>query len=249
MATLHLYVGNLDSEPPEGIIDVYAFNGDGVVTVDEFWAGGATPSASVVGKDGLVAVDVTSAVRTLAAAGAQFVGFRLSTQTADRYGLGSISGQPEPVLAVAVESPDLSWSRVSGTSTTVAAGGSLEIRRSYRVSALAADSDFAIEYRLSSNKTWGDADDVILTPQESVTAATCKKVGLHGGIFTVAVPESAAPGSYYLLAGLDAANAVGESNETNNVKVGNLIKIVEKPNVAPQPRPGFSATGKIAFRL
>ncbi|MGE5295165.1 MAG: GLUG motif-containing protein, partial [Solirubrobacterales bacterium] len=31
MATLHLYVRNLDSEPPAGRIDVYAFNGNGVV--------------------------------------------------------------------------------------------------------------------------------------------------------------------------------------------------------------------------
>ncbi len=150
---------------------------------------------------------------------------------------------------VAVTSPDLSWSRVSGSSTQVAAGGSLEINRSYRVSTLPGESDFAIEYRLSANQIWGDADDVILTAQEDITAVADKAVGLHRGTFTVAVPASTVPGSYYLLARLDGGNTVGESNETNNVKVGNLIRIMEKPDDTPWPRPVSSATGKITLRL
>lgn len=249
LAMLHLYVGNLDDEPPDGVIDVYAFNGDGIVTIDEFWAGGPTPAASVVCGQGLVTVDVTSAVRASAAAGAEFVGFRLSTQTGDRYGLGSISGQPEPVLAVAVTSPDLSWCRLSGTSSKVAAGDSLKMSRSYRVSTLPAEADFAIEYRLSTNQIWGDADDVILAPQESITALADKAVGLHGGTFAVAVPESTRPGSYYLLAKLDSGSAVRESNETDNVKVGNVIRVLAKPGITPWPWPASSATAKIKLRL
>lgn len=249
MATLHLYVGNLDDEPPDGVIDVYAFNGDGVVTADEFWAGGSTPSASVVCRDGLAIVNVTAAVRALAVAGAKFVGFRLSTQTGDRYGLGSLSGQPEPVLAVAVTSPDLSWSRLSATSAKVAAGGLLGISRSYRVSTLPTGADFAIEYRLSTNPIWGDADDVILAPQESITSPAGKTVGLHRGTFTVAVPESTQPGNYYLLGRLDGGDTVGESNETNNMKIGCVIKVQAKPGGVPWSWSVSSATAKITLCL
>ena len=78
---------------------MYWYVGDGVVTADEFYAGTLTTNFLCDG-NGVFAVDVSDAVNQALALHAAFVGFRLSTVTADRYFLGSIVGQPEPVLRV-----------------------------------------------------------------------------------------------------------------------------------------------------
>lgn len=96
---LVLGMEDLDPGSPPGTIDVYWYVGDGVVTADEFFAGVLTTSFQTDG-NGIFSVDVTSAVNQALAANASFVGFRLSTVTADRYFLGAIAGQPEPVLRV-----------------------------------------------------------------------------------------------------------------------------------------------------
>jgi hypothetical protein len=107
----------------------------------------------------------------------------------------------------------------------VAAGGRLTIERSYQVSTVAVGPDFTIQYRLSSNTTWGDADDVLLTPDENANTAASKTVALHSGTFNVTVPASTAPGNYYLMAKLDNGDTVNESNENNNIKVGGLLTV------------------------
>ena len=42
--------------------------------------------------------------------------------------------------------------------------------RSYQVSNVAAPAGFTIQYRLSVAATWGNGDDIVLTPDESVAA-------------------------------------------------------------------------------
>jgi hypothetical protein len=121
--------------------------------------------------------------------------------------------------------PDLSWYSLSGLPGNVAIGGVLTVKRSYRISTLAVGSDFSIAYHLSANTIWGDADDVFLT-QEDIAAETDKTIGLHSSTLTVAAPASTARGYYYLLAKVDAANAVHESNENNNVKSGTFMRVV-----------------------
>jgi hypothetical protein len=98
--SLVLGLSDLDPGPPPGTIDVYWYVGDGVVTEQEFFAGSLTTSFQYDGV-GVVSVDVSAAVAQAIAQNANFVGFRLSTVTADRYFLGSIVGQPEPVLRIA----------------------------------------------------------------------------------------------------------------------------------------------------
>ncbi len=96
---LVLGMEDLDPGAPAGTVDVYWYVGDGVVTAEEFNAGTLTTSFPCDG-NGVFSVDVTAAVGQALALHAPFVGFRLSTVTADRYFLGSIAGQPEPVLRI-----------------------------------------------------------------------------------------------------------------------------------------------------
>ncbi len=112
LATLDLSFGNLDyPEPPDGIIDVFTYVGDGVVIADEFYAGGTTPFVSFVGENdpeygygyGYISIDVTSAVQDVLTAGEEFIGFRLSTETDDRFTVGWSIGVPDPVLTVVPE--------------------------------------------------------------------------------------------------------------------------------------------------
>ena len=98
-------LNNRDQEPPDGIIDVYNFTGDGIVTLDDFDAGGDVPftSFSSVGSYDDISIDVTSILHDAMTSGDQFLSFRLSTITGDRYMMGSIVGQPMPVLTVVPE--------------------------------------------------------------------------------------------------------------------------------------------------
>jgi hypothetical protein len=91
-------IGRVSIDPggPPGIIDVFTYSGDGMITADEFFAGTLFTSFSNNGS-GTVSVDVTEAVR---ASESNFLGFRLSTTTSDRYDLGSIAGLPEPTLRI-----------------------------------------------------------------------------------------------------------------------------------------------------
>jgi len=125
------------------------------------------------------------------------------------YALPPDSVAPDP------QSSDLAWYSLGGESL-VGAGERLTITRQYNVYAAAVGPDFTIQYRLSPNSTWGDEDDVILTPDESIATASDKTVGGHIGTVSVTVPGSASPGLYYLMANLDNGGAVGESEENNN---------------------------------
>ena len=98
-AALVLGISDLDPGGAPGVIDVYVYEGDGVVAATEFFAGTLTTSFEC-NSTGVFIVDVTPAVAGAVIGGWDYVGFRLSTVTADRYFLGSIVGQPEPVLRV-----------------------------------------------------------------------------------------------------------------------------------------------------
>ena len=99
-ASLDFGLDNFDPDPPDGIIDVYNFTGDGIVTLDDFDAGGDVPFTSFIGLDGDVSIDVTLLLQDAMISGDPFLSFRLSTITSDRYMMGSIVGQPMPVLTI-----------------------------------------------------------------------------------------------------------------------------------------------------
>jgi hypothetical protein len=103
------YDGYYQVPPSDSIIDVFAYVGDGVVSTADFFAGGLTPFMSFVGDNdyeigyGYIRIDVTSAVQAVVAAGEQFIGFRLSTDTEAQFMAGWCIGVPDPVLTVTPE--------------------------------------------------------------------------------------------------------------------------------------------------
>lgn len=103
LATLDLGIQNQDPGGPVGVIDVFTYEGDGVIAPEEFYAGDWTLSFPHNGPPGVVSVDVTSIIQDAVDVGQTYVGFRLSTETNDRYFLGAIVGLPDPVLTVIPE--------------------------------------------------------------------------------------------------------------------------------------------------
>ena len=101
MTTLDLHLRELDEGGPVGIIDVFTFFGDGVIAPDDFFAGTFFTSFPANEHLQLVHVDVTAAAQASVDAGQEFIGFRLSTITEDRYDFGpTFPGGIPPTLTV-----------------------------------------------------------------------------------------------------------------------------------------------------
>lgn len=110
-AALDLPLRNLDPGGPVGVIDLYTFAGTRTVTPAQFNAGTLFSSFSN-NASGVEHVDVTAAVQQAVDAGQQFVGFRLSTATADRYLLGPPFTPAGPTLTVVPEPTTLALAAV-----------------------------------------------------------------------------------------------------------------------------------------
>jgi subtilase family serine protease len=75
---------------------------------------------------------------------------------------------------------------------------------------------FGVQFHLSTNTTYGDGDDIVLTPNYLVSSLAAGSSSPFSA--TVQAPISTPVGTYYLCAMADYANAVTESNEANNTR-------------------------------
>lgn len=84
-------------------LDVYTYEGDGIIEASEFYA--RTFYSSVNNNaDTFEQIDITQAVNDALNNGQDFIGIRLSTTDADRFWIGgSIVGDPEPVLTIVTQ--------------------------------------------------------------------------------------------------------------------------------------------------
>ncbi len=82
---LIIEAGNLDEGGEPGFIDVFTFNGDGIVSPNDFFAGSFFTTFEASNYLNIVSVDVTDLVTNTIVRGNPFLGFRLSTTTTDRY--------------------------------------------------------------------------------------------------------------------------------------------------------------------
>jgi uncharacterized repeat protein (TIGR02543 family) len=101
-ATLDIYIDNLDPGPPDGVMDFYTYEGDGVIDTSEFYAGSLYAQVTST-DDSFTHVDFKAAVNAALQNGWTYLGVRISTVTADRYWIdGAITGSgfPEPILTV-----------------------------------------------------------------------------------------------------------------------------------------------------
>jgi hypothetical protein len=94
---LKIPVVDLDEGGDTGIIEVFAFEGGREIKTNDFYAGKRIARVEAP-DDESIRVDVTVAVKQAVNAGRRFIGFRLSTETTDRYFLGDIVNLHDPSL-------------------------------------------------------------------------------------------------------------------------------------------------------
>lgn len=81
-----------------------------------------------------------------------------------------------------------------------------------------------VSFSLSKDKTYGGADDIVLTTKRSISALA---VGVSStGTTSLLIPSSVSLGSYYICAKVDSTGVVAELNENNNLASINATLII-----------------------
>lgn len=141
---------------------------------------------------------------------------------------------PPPVI-------DLNWSGggISGP-TAAMTQVPFTISRTYTIDGENASANFSIVYYSSSDTTFGNADDVVLG-SETISAAADKTVGSHNG--SSPALRFADRGTYYLFAKVDGADAIIETDESNNLASAADTVIVSGPVIVDNAQAGYSEVG------
>jgi subtilase family serine protease len=139
---------------------------------------------------------------------------------------------------VTVPQADLIMSVVSMTATAVSPGTNVSLSNTAKNQGLFPAGTFTIAFHLSTNASYGDGDDIIITQTRSVTSLAVGATST--ATTTLTVPITAPLGTYYVCAMADSANTITESNETNNslctatatltVALPDLIMTLVSPN-------------------
>jgi hypothetical protein len=114
---------------------------------------------------------------------------------------------------IAVTRPDLVFKGIQLGTTTVRSGGNVSVTDSVQNVSPLASGAFKVGYHLSTNATYGDADDIAITTTRAVSSLASGATSQ--GTQNLKIPN-VAPGSYYVCAADDSAAAVVELNEGNN---------------------------------
>ena len=134
-------------------------------------------------------------------------------------------------LTASVEPYNVSWGSVApAAGPRFTPGAAMTINRTFNVSLGTLPSGFNIEYRLSANNIWGDGDDDVLapTPLEAIPAG--QTVGAHTDSFSITLPTSPTPGNYYLMARLDPAGTLNESDTSDNLFISATPVVTLEPS-------------------
>jgi subtilase family serine protease len=134
---------------------------------------------------------------------------------------------------------DLIVTAASTTTTAVAPGGSFTLSNSAKNQGITAAGKFIIAFHLSTNTTYGDGDDIVLTATRTLTSLG--KGATSTANTSLVIPSTATNGSYYVCVMADRDNTVPETDETNNtlctatpvqVDVADLVMTAVTPNAA-----------------
>ena len=126
-------------------------------------------------------------------------------------------------LIIAALPPDLCGTTLAATPLTALAGSRIALKGGYQVANSDAWQGFAIQYHLSKDKIWGNADDIVVNSNQNISAAADTKLGKHNLAANLTLPH--ALGAYYILARLDSGENIVETNENNNVIVGSKLTV------------------------
>ena len=133
--------------------------------------------------------------------------------------------------------PDLTISAIS-VPATAAAGDAMLVGDTTKNQGAGVAPSTITRFYLSSNTAW-DAADLPLGERETgpLAAGASSSASL-----TVVVPASTSPGTYYVLARADAAEAVPEVAENNNLRSGS-VRVGADLQVPTLTAPGQAAAG------
>ncbi len=119
------------------------------------------------------------------------------------------------VVSAASGTPDLVETSVSDPPATATVGSSFPVTDTVQNIGTGAAGASVTQYAISQSNTHG-VNARLLTGSRAVPALAAG--GTSTGTVTVTIPSGTAPGTYYLVACADLANAVPESNEANNCR-------------------------------
>jgi len=115
-AILEIPINNIDPGLPDGTFDVYAFTGDGVVSIDE-WNAGVLEHAftGVEGGNQTLSFDITTLLLNSISNGDTYLSFNFRGGVGtDRYWLSDIFSLPDPTINTVVPVPAAVWLFVTG---------------------------------------------------------------------------------------------------------------------------------------
>jgi subtilase family serine protease len=110
--------------------------------------------------------------------------------------------------------PDLIISAISTTATTVAAGSPFSVSNTVLNQGGATAGVSSVAFRLSTNTTYGDGDDIVVTATRSLSALTAGSTSVAST--SIIVPVGTPSGTYHACGMADYLNQVAEISETNN---------------------------------
>jgi glucose/arabinose dehydrogenase len=122
------------------------------------------------------------------------------------------------VMADAIRIVQVFPTDLGGLTVTVPANAdtqqTFQAARSYTISRNAVGNDFFIRYYASTDRVFGNADDLIVGT-ELVNTTAGKTIGTHSGLTPPL--RIGRPGAQFLFAYLDTSGSVAEDDETNNL--------------------------------
>ena len=117
---------------------------------------------------------------------------------------------------IQVTEPDLVLMAVSTTATAIAPGKTLSVSSTAKNQGSVAAGSSLVAFHLSTNTTYGDGDDLVLTATRAVNSLAAAASSTAATMLTV--PLNTPAGSYFICAKTDSANAVVELDEANNTR-------------------------------
>jgi len=112
--------------------------------------------------------------------------------------------------------PDLIMSALSTAASAGAPGGTIAVANTVTNQGDGAAGSFEIGFSLSTDTTYGNADDIALAPSRSI--GSLASGASDAGSITLTIPGFVSAGSYYLFAVADVNNSVSELAKDNNTR-------------------------------
>jgi sugar lactone lactonase YvrE len=131
--------------------------------------------------------------------------------------------------AIAVTYPDLVMTDVTPAAATVNQGATLDVGNTVKNQGLMPSAFSSVQFRLSLNTVFGDADDVVVSAIRNVPTLDSGEYDTRTTRITV--PASTPPNKYYLCAKVDSGSTVLETVEDNNDLCSPTRVTVPKPDL------------------